>query len=52
MALYKLPFPGVSLLHMFSRQKYKAGKSFYAYSRVSILNSQVKDVNAVKAVNP
>ena len=28
MALYKLPFPGVSLLHIFSRQEHKPGKFF------------------------
>ncbi len=28
MALYKLPFPGVPLLHIFSRQKHKLGKFF------------------------
>ena len=28
MALYKLPFPGVPLFHIFSRQKHKPGKFF------------------------
>ena len=28
MALYKLSFPGIPLLHIFSRQKHKPGKCF------------------------
>lgn len=53
MAAYTVPFPGVSITPYLQQAGTQARQILlYAFPRLSTPNSQVKDVNAAKAVNP